>query len=149
MLALLEEALGNNDRVVVAVSVAVHACNVLLAIKVDGLRLAREDHGGVVEARGCDAGNANARGLDGQNLVDRPAGKAPRPLVTHVRVQRDIALVIEKAVHLEHIALADDALLLDPLLELPHAIPVSSVPDVHPIVRIASKLNAASCGDLS
>ena len=122
MLAGGQEALGHDDAVVAAVGVGVDLGAVLAAVQVDRLGLAREDHGHVAKLLGGDAGEADAGGLDGQDLVDGLAVEQSAPLLGHVRVQLDVAAVVEEAVDLEHIALTDDSLTRDALLEFLHAV---------------------------
>ena len=100
MLAALEEALGHDDLVGAALRVAADLRAVLLAVEVLGLGLAGEHDGHVAKVRGGDARDADAGGLDGQDLVDLLAGEQARPLGAHLVIEGDVALVVEEAVHL-------------------------------------------------
>ena len=67
------------------------------------------------------AGDADARRLNGQNLVDPRSGEQPRPLPPHGRKQLHVHLVVEKAVHLEHLCVLHNAVPAYALLQLPHS----------------------------
>ena len=121
MLAALEEALGDDDLVGAALGVALDLGAVLLAVEVLGLGLAGEHHRRVVEVGSGHAGDADAGRLDGQDLVDLLALKKAGPLGAHLVVKRDVALVVEEAVDLQDVALTNDAILANAVLELLHA----------------------------
>ena len=53
---------------------------------------------------GHRVGNGDAGGFDGQHLGNVRPCKAPQEFFTQLFDQRDIHLVIQKAVHLQHIA---------------------------------------------
>ena len=67
-----------------------------------------------MEALGGDAGNADARRFNGENLVDPFSGKQPRPLLTHLAQQINVHLVVEKTAHLQNISGIDLAILHNP-----------------------------------
>ena len=49
----------------------------------------------------CDAGHANARSLDRQDLVDLDALEQTGPLSAHVIEQLNVALVVEEGINLK------------------------------------------------
>ena len=69
---------------------------------------------------GRDAGNADAGGLNGQNLGHAAVPKQPEKLLADILKERHVHLMVQKAVHLQHAALSDDAILPDAVLELFH-----------------------------
>lgn len=56
------------------------------------------------------AGHADARRLDGQDLVDGPVGKKLLELLAQLADERHIDLVVQETVHLQHIAALDDTI---------------------------------------
>jgi len=64
---------------------------------------------------GCHS-NSNARRFDGQNLVDFFPCKAAAKLPADFIQQADVHLVIQKAVHLQHISFLDLTVLQNSLL---------------------------------
>ena len=66
--------------------------------------------------------DADAAGLDGEHLVDGLARKQALPLPCHLAEQRDVHLVVDKAVHLEHVAFAHNAVLADTIFQHLHKV---------------------------
>ena len=65
-----------------------------IAAHIAGAVFLGENHRRVAEILGADAGNADAAGLDGEDLVDRFAGKAAGKFLPHGLIKADIDLMI-------------------------------------------------------
>ena len=94
---------------------------VLLAVEVDGERLLGEDDGHVAEVAGHAACDADAGGLDGEDLVDGLACEVLGPGGAHVVEELHVALVVEEGVNLQHVAGLYRTVAPDALLEFDHA----------------------------
>ena len=76
---------------------------------------------GTLNSLATDGCNANAAGLDGEHLVDGLACKQALPLLCHLPEQRNVHLVVDKAIHLEHIALAYDTIFANTIFQHLHS----------------------------
>ncbi len=123
MVALVEIPLGDDDGEFLLLGERVHGRGVLVAIKVDGLRLLREHHGDIAEMTCRHAGDADAGSLDGQDLVDGLSVEMLGPGGAHMVEQFDIALMVEESIHFQHVAWFDGTLPRDALFELLHESP--------------------------
>ena len=90
-------------------------CRVKLAVEVLALRLFGK-YDPAPELFSRNAGNADAGGLNRQNLIDARARKAALPFLRHLAEKPDIHLVVQKAVNLQNAAFLDDALFADSVL---------------------------------
>ena len=82
---------------------------VAIACDVDGLALFRENNRNVEILRG-QAGDTDARCLDGQNFRDLLVGEATLELLADLAHKAHVDLVVDEAVDLEHVALKNLAL---------------------------------------
>ena len=105
-----EELFGHDDVVHLFMGEGLDLGLVVIVVQVDAHGFFCKHHRHI-QLAGHNSRNADAAGLDGQHLVDGFAGKQPLPLPCHLPEQGDIHLMIDKAVHLQHIALADDPVL--------------------------------------
>ena len=76
-----------------------HLGGVHLPGDVLGFILLGKEHGNA-KLLGHHTGNANARGLDGEDFRHVVVGKQPCPLLAHLRKESHVHLVVEEAVHL-------------------------------------------------
>ena len=111
-----EELFGDDDVVDLLVGKRLDLGLVVIVIQVDAHGLFGKHHRHV-ELAGHHGGNANAAGLDGEHLVDGLAIKQALPLPGHLLEQWDVHLVVDETVYLEHIALADNAVLADAIFQ--------------------------------
>ena len=112
MVAGVQILLGHDHRELLLLGEGIDRGGVLVAVKVDGLRLLGEHHRHIAEMLGRHTRNADAGRLDGQNLGDVLAGEMSGPCRTHA---------VEQAyVHLEHIPRLHRSLALDSLLKFLH-----------------------------
>ena len=123
MVAFVKETFGDDDRIRFLLGIGIHGCGILIAVEVDGLRLLGEHHRHVAEMPRRYAGDADARRLNGQNLVDWLTPEVLGPSRAHAVIQRNIALLVKKRIHFKHIAHPDDALGFDTLFEFLHESP--------------------------
>ena len=114
-----EELFRNDDVVDLFVGEGLDLGLIVVIVQIDAHGLLGEDHRHI-ELAGDHGSDADAAGLDGQHLVDGLARKQTLPLLCHLPEQRDIHLMIDKAVHLQHIALADDAVSPNPIFQQSH-----------------------------
>ena len=110
-----KKLLGHNDPVGILVGEGFHLGNVGVAIDIDGLGLFGEDHRDT-EFPGNRNRDGNAGGFDGQNLCDLLVAEAALEFPSDFIEQLHIHLMIQKSVHLQHIAGFDDAVLQNSLL---------------------------------
>ncbi len=120
VLAGVQILFRHNDGELLLLGEGIDGGDVLVAVKVDGLRLLGEHHRHIAEMLGGDAGDADAGSLDGQDLVDLLACEMLGPCRSHTVEQAHIALVVKKRVHLEHVAFLDCSLALNALFEFLH-----------------------------
>ena len=127
MVAGVQILLGHDHRELLLLGEGIDRGGVLVAVKVDGLRLLGEHHRHIAEmldrhvkAFRRHTRNADAGRLDGQNLGDVLAGEMSGPCRTHAVEQAYVALVVQKRVHLEHITRLHRSLALDSLLKFLH-----------------------------
>ena len=74
---------------------------------------------------GRDAGHANARSLDGQDLVDLDTLEQTGPLGAHVVEQLNVALVVEEGINLKDVTGLYDAVTANTILKLLHGATLS------------------------
>ena len=144
VLAGVKEALGDDDVVDAVLGEAPDLRAVLLAVEVRGLGLARKDHGDAIEVLGRNAGDADAGGLDRQDLINALALEQARPLGAHLVVKGDIALVVEEVVDFQDVALTDDAVLTNAVFELLHVCP----PDDERVETIVHHIATSEAQDI-
>ena len=120
MVAGVQILLGHDHRELLLLGEGIDRGGVLVAVKVDGLRLLGEHHRHIAEMLGRHTRNADAGRLDGQNLGDVLAGEMSGPCRTHAVEQAYVALVVQKRVHLKHITRLHRSLALDSLLKFLH-----------------------------
>ena len=120
VLALMQELLGHDNVEVLLLGEGVNGGAVLLAVEVDGLILLGKHHRDVAKVARHHACDADAGGLDGENLVDLLSRKEPRPLGAHAVEELHVALMVEERVDLKDVAFLYRAVLGDVLLELLH-----------------------------
>ena len=127
MILGVQKTFGHDDLILVLVGEGLHLRHIHLAVDIDGLGLLGEHHGHA-KLLGHKAGDTDAGSLDGQHLGDvlirETAVKFPSDLLQ----QRHIHLVIEEAVHLQHIAGLDDAVLHDPFFQKIHTVHLLCLP---------------------
>ena len=123
MLARIEEPLGHDDRELALLGERVHLRDILVAVKVDGLRLLGKHDRHIAEMTRRDTRDTDAGSLDGQDFVDLFAGEQPRPFLSHVVEQLDITLMVEERVHFEDVTRFDDAVTANTLFEFFHDLP--------------------------
>ena len=116
-----EELLGDDDVVNFLVGEGLDLRLVVVVVEVDAHRLFGEHHRHV-ELAGHHSRDADAAGLDGEHLVDGLARKQALPLLGHLPEQRDVHLVVDEAVHLQHVAFADDAVFADAVFQHFHVL---------------------------
>ena len=114
MLPFVEEALGDDDLVFVLVGEGFHLGDEHIPVDVDGLGLLCEDQGNT-EFPGHEGGDADAGGFDGQHLGDGAVAEAALEFTADLLHQGDVHLMVQEAVHLQHIAGLDDAVFQDSL----------------------------------
>ena len=141
-----EELLGDDDIINFLVGEGLDLRLVVVVVQVDAHGLFGKHHRHV-ELTGHHSRDADAAGLDGEHLVDGFAVEQALPLLCHLAEQRDVHLMVDEAVHLEHVALTDDAVFADAVFQhfhsssLPPNFPVTkrsifhiSIPDTFPVV---------------
>jgi hypothetical protein len=67
-----------------------------------------------------DTSDPDAGGLDGQNLVHAAVPEQTVKLLSNFRKKGNVHLVVQKAVHLEHVRPFDHAILTDALFQKFH-----------------------------
>ena len=97
-----------------------HLRGVQLSVQVFGLALFCKDHRRIVKVRRCRHRDADAGCLDGQNLVDLLPCKPAAELFSDLVQQADVHLVVQKAVHLQHVALFYLSILQNSLFQFFH-----------------------------
>ena len=88
-----------------------------LSVQIFGLALLRKNDRRIIKVLCNHDRNTDARCLDGQNLVDALTVKTAAKLLSDLIQQTNIHLMIQKAVHLQHIALFYVAILQDSLFQ--------------------------------
>ena len=91
-----------------------HLRNEHITVDIDGLGLLGKDHRNA-KLLGNKGRNTNAGGLNGQHLIHPLVAKTALKLPSNFFHQRNIHLVIQKAIHLQHITGFDDTILYDSL----------------------------------
>ena len=109
---------GHNDAVHIVMRERLDFRGVHVGVHVAAGGLFREQHRHPHMHR-RQAGHADTRRLDGQDLVDGPVGKEPLELSAQLAEERYIDLVVQETVHLQHIAALDDAVGQNLLLQTP------------------------------
>ena len=74
--------------------------DLLLSAYIARFVLFGKDDGRVVKILRGDARQPDAAGLDREDLVDRPSGKAAGKFLSHSLIERNVDLMIQKAVDL-------------------------------------------------
>ena len=126
-----EELLGDDDIIDFLVGEGLDLRLVVVVVQVDAHGLFGEHHRHV-ELAGHHSRDADAAGLDGEHLVDGFAVEQALPLLCHLAEQRDVHLMVDEAVHLEHVALTDDAVFADAVFQHFHS---SSLPPNFPVTK--------------
>ena len=126
-----EELLGDDDIINFLVGEGLNLRLVVVVVQVDAHGLFGEHHRHV-ELAGHHSRDADAAGLDGEHLVDGFAVEQALPLLCHLAEQRDVHLMVDEAVHLEHVALTDDAVFADAVFQHFHS---SSLPPNFPVTK--------------
>ena len=103
-----QELFGHDDLIFAFMRKGLDFRNINIAVDIDALRFLRENDR-YAEMTCDDAGDADAGGLDGYDLVDILTGKAALELRTHLIKQFNVHLMIEKAVYLEYVSFFNDA----------------------------------------
>ena len=93
---------------------ALNRGRVNIAVYIDALRLFCEYYR-TAEILGGNTGDTDTRRLNGEYLVDCFIGKQSAEFFSYLVVQRNIHLMIEKAVYLKNISLFDNAVFSDTL----------------------------------
>ena len=119
MILRTQELLGHDDLILILMGEGLHLGNVHLALDVDGLGLLGKHHGHA-ELLCHETGDADAGGLNGQHLGDGLIGKPAVKFPADLLHQGNIHLVIQKAIHLQHIAGLYDSVFRDSLLQKVH-----------------------------
>ena len=114
-----EELFGDDDIIDLLVGEGLDLGLIVVVIQVDAHGLFGKHHRHI-ELAGNHGGNADAAGLNGQHLVDGLACKQALPLLCHLAEQGDVHLVVDEAVHLQHIALAHDPVFLNAFFQQFH-----------------------------
>ena len=114
-----EELFGDNDVIDLFVGEGLNPGLVIVVVQIDAHGLFGKDHRHI-ELAGDHCCNADAAGFNGQHFVDGLACKQALPLFCHLAEQRDVHLVVDEAVHLQHVALAHDAVLANPIFQQFH-----------------------------
>ena len=126
-----EELLGDDDIINFLVGEGLDLRLVVVVVQVDAHGLFGEHHRHV-ELAGHHSRDADAAGLDGEHLVDGLAIEQALPLLCHLAEQRNVHLMVDEAVHLEHVALTDDAVFADAVFQHFHS---SSLPPNFPVTK--------------
>ena len=116
-----EELFGDDDVVDLFVGEGLDLGLVVVVVQIDAHGFFGKHHRHV-QLAGYHSRNADAAGLDGEHLIDGLARKQALPLPCHLAEQRNVHLVVDKAVHLEHVALAHNAVLADTIFQHLHKI---------------------------
>ena len=119
VVVLADELLGDDDVERAPVREALDAGAIHGAVEVDALALLREHHGGA-EDLADDRGDADAGGLDGEDLVDGLVGEVALPFARHLDEELDVHLMVEERVDLQHVAVLHHAVLADAILQKLH-----------------------------
>ena len=114
-----EELFGDDDVIDLFVGEGLDLGLVIVVVQIDAHGLFGKDHRHI-ELAGDHCCNADAAGFNGQHFVDGLACKQALPLFCHLAEQRDVHLVVDEAVHLQHVALAHDAVLANPIFQQFH-----------------------------
>ena len=116
-----EELFRDDDVVDLFVGEGLDLSLVVVVVQIDAHGFFCKHHRHV-QLAGHHSRNADAAGFDGENLVDGLARKQALPLPCHLAEQRDVHLVVDKAVHLEHVAFAHNAVLADTIFQHLHKV---------------------------
>ena len=84
----------------------------------------------------CNAGHANARSLDRQDLVDLDALEQTGPLSAHVIEQLNVALVVEEGINLKDVTGLYDAVMANTILKLLHGATPSRGNDTARLINV-------------
>ena len=109
MVILGQKALGDNNIVHLAMGIGINLRKINVLIHIAAAALLRENNRHV-KIHCCNAGNTNARSLNGQNLVDRTVCKLALQLLAQLSNKRHINLMVQKAVDLEDVAAFDNTI---------------------------------------
>ena len=112
VLAFMQELLGYDDLILVLMGEGFHLGHIHLAIQINGLGLLGKDQGNAefLCDKDCDTDTGGLNGHDlGNGLVTEAALEFPADFLH----QRDIHLMIQKAVYLQNIARLDDTIFYD------------------------------------
>ena len=116
MIVAAQKFLGDHHLVGLLGGVRLHLSHIGIAVDVDtaGLLGKHQRH----PQQPCHgAADGNAGGLDGQHLGNGQTRKAAQKLLRDLIDQRHVHLMIQKAVHLQHITFFDDTVPQDPFFE--------------------------------
>jgi hypothetical protein len=83
-----------------------------------------------------DAGHANARSLNRQDLVDLDALEQTGPLGAHVVKQLNVALVVEEGINLKDVTGLYDAVMANTILKLLHEATPSRGKDAARLINV-------------
>ena len=136
LVALGQETLTNDDRVLLLLGKGVDGRGILLAVEVDGLRLLGKDNRHTAKMLSRDAGHANARSLNRQDLVDLDTLEQTGPLGAHVVEQLNVALVVEEGINLKDVTGLYDAVMANTILKLLHGATPSRGNDTARLINV-------------
>jgi len=119
MLPFMEELLGHNDLILILVGKGFHLGHKHLAVQVDGFGLLGEDHG-YTKFLGNKRGDADTGGLNGHDLGNGLVTEAAFEFTADFLHQRDIHLMVQKAVHFQNIAGFDDTIFYNSFFQKIH-----------------------------
>ena len=121
MILRSEELFGHDDVVYLFMGEGLDLGLVVVIVQIDAHGFFGKHHRHV-QLASYHSRNADAAGLDGEHFVDGLARKQALPLPRHLTEQWDVHLVVDKAVHLEYVALAHNAVLADTIFQHLHKI---------------------------
>ena len=118
----VQKLLGDENGIgTLALGEGLHLAEIHVPVDVFGLVLLGENHWHVVKGRRGQAGDADAGGLNGENPVHLTSCEPPAEFPSDLLQEGHVHLVVEKAVHLEHLVVSPDlSVPLNPLLQCFH-----------------------------
>ena len=99
MVVFIEIFFRNDHIIGLAVGIGINLSKIHILIHIATASFFSKNYGNL-KKHGSNAGNANARSLDGEDFVDGTVGELALKLLTQLCNKGHINLVIQKAIHL-------------------------------------------------
>ena len=98
-----QQLLADDDPILKTLGIGFHLCHIDLAVEIDGAGLFRVHHRNA-QSSSHGAGDGDAGHLNGQHLGDTRSLEAAGQLLADPVDQLHIQLMVQKGIHLQHIA---------------------------------------------